>query len=348
MKALFSEYKLNDQLTLKNRIVMAPMTRVKAVAGNVPTPAATQYYARRADAGLIVTEGTIISPEATGYHGVPGIYSQAQIDQWQQVSNAVHANGGNIFMQIWHVGRVSHPEFIDGKLPVAPSKTFMSERVKRTKDLYYGESRALTLDEVHAEIATYAQAAKNAIAAGFDGVEIHGANGYLIDQFMHYDTNKRDDEFGGTPQNMARFALMVVQAVAEAVGCARTAIRLSPAAYLNEIKPDARDMAVFEYLLRELSKLPIAYVHTGNFDDTKTHAVLNNMTMTHFMRNNYAGTLIAAGSYSAQTAEQGIEKGDFDLAAFGRPFIANPDLVKKLANGEALQDYDAGMLDELY
>lgn len=345
---LLNEYKLNEQLTLKNRIVMAPMTRSKNDPDAAPTQLSVEYYARRADAGLILTEGTIIRPDGKGYPDVPGIYTQTQIERWKKVTDAVHARGGKIFMQIWHAGRVSHPYYLNGELPVAPSKTWMSGPVRRSNGLNYGESRALTADEIHQLIADFAQAAKNAMAAGFDGVEIHGANGYLVDQFLHHDTNRRDDEFGGTPENMSRFALLVMQKVGEAIGYDRVGIRLSPGAYLNEIKTDMRDGAVFEYLLQQLSKLSIAYVHTGNFDDSNTFAELNDQTMTAFMRKHYSGTLIAAGQYLPASAEQGIENGDFDLAAFGRPFIANPDLVTRIAEGAELQAYDVAMLGTLY
>ena len=344
---LFTEYQLNKLFTLKNRILMAPMTRVNADANFVPTQAMADYYARRADAGLIITEGTIISREARGHNHVPGIFTEAQIAKWRVVTDAVHARGGLIFCQIWHVGRVSHPTFLEGKLPISASVTTMTGRISRS-DLLFGTSRAATLDEIKELIATYAQAAKNAIAAGFDGVEIHGANGYLIDQFLHHHTNLRNDEYGGSIEKMARFALEVVQACGAAIGFERVALRLSPGAYLNEIIGEMRDGQVFQYLFTQLNKLPIAYVHTGNFDHTKTFPELDGLTMTHFMRQHYAGTVVAAGSYDVALAQYGITAHQFDLAAFGRPFIANPDLVARLKSGQLLEKYDVGMLKELY
>lgn len=345
---LFTPFKLNDSLSLANRIVMAPMTRSKAASGNVPTEQMAQYYARRADAGLIVTEGTVIRPDAIGYPDVPGVYTDEQITGWQAVTKAVHDKGGKIFNQIWHVGRVSHPSFLNGELPVSPSATIMSGPVRRSEGLHYGKSRELSREEIEALVACFAQAATNARKAGFDGIEIHGANGYLIDQFLHYDTNHRQDAYGGDVESIARFALDVVKACGEAIGFDRVGLRLSPGAYLNEIKGDARDKHVFAYLLRQLNDLNIAYVHTGNFDDHQIFAELDGKTMTAFMREHYKGTLIASGSYTSVEAKEYITNDSFDLVAFGRPFIANPDLVTRLRDDKPLKEYDVGMLGDLY
>lgn len=345
---MLNEYPLSTQLTLKNKIVMAPMTRVQANDDFVPTPAMADYYARRAEAGLIVTEGTIISADGRGHNNVPGIFNQAHVHHWQHVTDAVHHRDGLIFLQIWHVGRVSHPYFLQGALPVSASKTEMTGRLSRMQNLNYGKSRAATLADIKILINQYADAAANAIKAGFDGIEIHGANGYLIDQFLHYDTNKREDDYGGTPEKMARFALEVVKACGDMIGYERVGLRLSPGAYLNEIKGDKRDEAVFKYLLTQLNSLNIAYVHTGSFDDTKTYAELSDKTMTAFIRTHYRGTVIASGGYTPEKAQLGIENGDFNLAAIGRPFIANPDLMLRIRAAQSLQAYDAGMLTTLY
>lgn len=345
---LFTTHQLNKLFTLKNRIVMAPMTRVSATAELVPTAAMADYYARRADAGLIVTEGTVISNDARGYDFVPGIFTQDQIKHWRVVTDKVHAKGGLIFCQIWHVGRVSHPNFLDGKLPVSASATTMTGRISRGNGLMYGSARAATLEEIKEIIAAFGQAARNAISAGFDGVEIHGANGYLIDQFLHHHTNLRQDDYGRSIENMARFALEVVQACCDAIGNERVALRLSPGAYLNEIVGDPRDAQVFQYLLKHVSAMQLAYTHTGNFDHTKTFPELDGMTMTQFMRQNYEGTLIAAGAYDVAIVEAGITSHLFDLAAFGRPFIANPDLVTRLREGRPLEKYDVTMLNRLF
>ncbi len=345
---LLSEYTLNHLLTLKNRIVMAPMTRTKAADDFSPTAAMTDYYARRADAGLIVTEGTIISADALGYNNVPGIFSDKQIEHWHHVTDKVHEKDGIIFCQIWHVGRVSHPAFLNGNLPISASETVMTGRVYRSKDLTHGKCRSASIEEIKKIIHSYAAAAENAIKAGFDGVEIHGANGYLVDQFLHYHTNQRNDDYGGSPENMARFALEVVNACGAAIGYERVGLRLSPGGYLHEIVGDKRDAAVFQYLLETLNTTPIAYVHTGNFNDAKQFEELNNLTMTKFMRQFYRGTLIACGSYTWETALQAIEQNEFDLIALGRAFIANPDLIDKIKKNQPLDAYHASMLDTLY
>ncbi|EKD70640.1 MAG: hypothetical protein ACD_46C00463G0002 [uncultured bacterium] len=347
LNKLFTPYQLNDFLTLKNRIIMAPMTRNVADNNFVPTQAMAEYYARRADTGLIITEGTIIRLDARGYSNVPGIYTEAQIAGWQRITQAVHKAGGKIFSQIWHVGRVSHPYFIHGELPISASETIMQGEIKRIQGLKYGKSRAATLQEIDELIASFANAAKNAMRAGFDGIEIHGANGYLIDQFLHHHTNLRTDQYGGTSQNMARFAVEVVKACGDAIGFEQVGIRLSPGAYLNEIIGDVRDALAFQSLLEQLNQLPIAYVHTGSFDDTKTYAELNHQTMTTFIRTHYHGTVIACGGYSPEQAELGLSENEFDLIAFGRPLIANPDFVERLKIKQNLQTYDVSMLQQL-
>lgn len=343
MNQLLNKYKLNKIFTLKNKIIMAPMTRAKATDDLVPTDAMAEYYARRADAGLIITEGTVISPDGLGYKNVPGIFSDMQIKHWRKVTDRVHQQNGLIFSQIWHVGRVSHPNFLQGKLPISASETMMTGRLSRS-DLIHGKSRAATLPEIKELISLYARAAENAIKAGFDGVEIHAANGYLIDQFLHHHTNQRQDEYGGSPENMARFALEIVHVCGQAIGYERLGIRLSPGGYLNEIIGNSRDALVFQYLLEQLNKIPMAYVHTGNFDDAKKFKELNDMTMSEFLRKHYQGNLIASGSYTFHSAENGIKNNLFDLVAIGRPFIANPDLIKRFEMGKNLVPYDSSML----
>lgn len=344
---LFSEYQLNTTLHLKNRIVMAPMTRAKSESDFTPTAAMAKYYAARAAAGLIVTEGTIISPDARGHDNVPGMFNAQQAAGWQRVTDAVHQQNGIIFSQLWHVGRVSHPIFLNGKLPISASATAMTGKIPRSQNLEFGSARAATTDDINRTIQDYRDAAERAISAGFDGIEIHGANGYLLDQFLHHHTNLRDDEYGGSPENMTRLALQVVAACSDAVGAENIGIRLSPGAYLNQIIGDVRDGEVFQYLLNQLSSMDIAYVHTGSFDHNAVFAELDGMTMSQFMRRHYHGTLISAGQYDAEKADGCIRDGQFDLAAFGRPFIANPDLVDRLKNGLPLTAYDAKMLNTL-
>lgn len=345
---LFQPYEIHKNLILKNRIVMAPMTRAKADDNSNPTTVMADYYAKRADAGLIITEATIISADAKGHTNTPGIFTSQHIDGWNRITDKVHSNGGHIFSQLWHVGRVSHPNFLNGNLPIAPSETVMTGRVWRTDGLQYGKSRSATIGEIQNIVEDYVNAAKNAIEAGFDGIEIHGANGYLIDQFLHYHTNHRTDVYGETPENMARFALEVINACGEAIGFSKIGVRLSPGGYLNQIVGDVRDGKVFQYLLEQLNQYPIAYVHTGNFNDKTQFPELNNLTMTGFMRKHYKGTLIASGSYSFDEAEQQIQRSEFDLIAIGRPFIANHDLINRLQNKLAIEPYHESMLTTLY
>ena len=290
----------------------------------------------------------MISAEALGCRYVPGIFNENQISHWKKVTDQVHKNNGLIFLQIWHVGRVSHPDFLSGKLPIGPSASVMTGAVYRSSGLTYGPSRAATLAEIKQLIEAYAAAAQNAVKAGFDGVEIHGANGYLVDQFLHHHTNQREDDYGGNVENMARFALDVVKACGEIIGYERVGIRLSPGAYLNQIVGDPRDAAVFQSLFSSLNQYPIAYVHVGNFDDTKTFTELNQMTMSAFIRSHYRNTLIGCGSYTAETAMKSILDKTFDLIAFGRSFIANPNLIEILRNQGELQLYDNRMLDILF
>ncbi len=342
---LFQPITLSKTLSLKNRIAMAPLTRCMAGPGLVPTQTMADYYARRADVGLIISEATIIRADAQGYPNVPGIWSSAQIEGWQRVTDAVHANDGVMFCQLWHVGRVSHQIF-HGTRPVSASAIGLNERIRRMPGLTYPVPRALSAGEIEQLIEDYATAAANARAAGFDGVEIHGANGYLLDQFLHYASNHRDDEFGGTPENMVRFPLAVIDAVIDAVGADRVGLRLSPGAYAH-MSEDKRDKAVFELLLSELEKRDLAYLHVGIFDDSMTFESLDGLQSSVFLRQNYKGNFIGCGSYTAAQADASIASGAHDMVAIGRPLIANPDYVSRVQQGEALVDYDADMLNTL-
>lgn len=346
-KILLKEYQLNKALRLKNRIIMAPMTRAQASSEMLATEEMAAYYAKRSGAGLIITEGTVIRGDGIGHTNVPGIYKEQQIDAWKKVTAAVHENNGLIFMQLWHVGRVSHPTFLNGGLPISASETTMTGRISRSPGLFHGKARAATVSEIQEIVSAFAKCAQNAIQAGFDGVEIHGANGYLIDQFLHHDTNRRIDSYGGNPENMARFPLEVIQAVGETIGYERVGLRLSPGAYLNEITGNSKDAEVFSYLLNNLNNLSLAYLHTGNFNDSVRFKELNDMTMSEFLRKHFKGKLIASGGYSAESAEEAISSGKFDLVSMGRPFIANYDLIRRLERGEALEPYDVTMLNKL-
>lgn len=342
---LLTPFKLNNTIELNNRVLMAPLTRCMADDNLVPTQDMVEYYARRANAGLIISEATIIRPDAQGYPNTPGLFTAEQIKGWKKVTDAVHANGGKMFAQLWHVGRVAHPHFFDGDV-LAPSAIGVEGSVPRMRELTYITPKAATTDDIKSLVADYAKAAKNAIEAGFDGVEIHGANGYLIDQFLHYAANTRSDEYGQTPENMSRFALEVTDAVIAAVGSDRTALRVTPGAYFN-MSEDNRDKAVFDYLLAELEKRDLAYLHGGIFDDSTTFESLKGKTTSEFLRAGYKGTLVGVGSYSFESAKEAINDDKFDLIAIGRPFIANPDYISKITNGEELVPYSDEMLAEL-
>jgi len=346
---LFQPYALNDTINLNNRILMAPLTRCMADDNLVPTQAMAEYYARRAEAGLIISEAVIIRPDGQGYPNTPGLFSQAQIEGWKIVTNAVHSNGGKIFAQLWHTGRVAHPYFYGNgntDAPVlAPSAVGVEGSVPRMRELAYKIPRAVTVDEIKTLVVDYGKAAENAIEAGFDGVEIHGANGYLVDQFLHHDSNRRTDEYGGSSENMVRFPLEVLDEVIRKIGADRTGLRVSPGAYFN-ITGDNEDRAVFDHLLPALEQRNLAFLHIGIFDDSMEFDYLGG-SASSYVRANYSKTLVGVGSYSAETASNAIGADKFDLIAFGRPFIANPDYVAKIRTNEPLTSYSEEMLTSL-
>ncbi|MCF6440251.1 alkene reductase [Pseudoalteromonas luteoviolacea] len=342
---LFQPYKLNAAISLKNRVLMAPLTRCMADDALVPTDDMAAYYARRADAGLIISEATIIRPDGQGYPNTPGLFTPEQIIGWRKVTDAVHKNGGKIFAQLWHTGRTAHPYFYDGDTVIAPSDRGLEGTVPRMRELSYQVPTPATVEQIKQLVDDYAQAAANAIDAGFDGVEIHGANGYLIDQFLHYDSNTRTDQYGETPKNMSRFALEVVDAIAARIGHEKTALRLSPGAYFN-MAADARDKAVFDYLLPELEKRDLAFLHIGIFDDDMTFEHLGGRA-SDYVRARYQKTLVGVGGFTPETGATAIETDRFDLLAIGRPFIANPDYMSKVKNQQALTEYNEEMLATL-
>ncbi len=337
---LLQTYRLNEKLSFKNRVIMAPMTRCVNDDDLVPTADMAAYYAKRANAGMIISEAMIIHPRAQGYPNVPGIFSDAQIAGWANVVDAVHAEGGQMFAQIWHTGRIAHSSLIDGQLPVAPSAIAAEGHVSRAEgDAAYDVPHEMSVDEIHEMAECYAQAAENAMQAGFDGVEIHGANGYLIDQFLHYDPNHRTDEYGGSPENHTRFCLEVVDAVLARVDNNRVGLRLSPAGYA-QMKEDPRDGDVFRYLLPEVTKRNLAYVHAAIFFDTVTYDYLDGLTVTGFIRKYYDGNAIGVGSYTPDSAAPLVADGTFDLIAIGRLYLSNADLVGKVKRGEELNPID--------
>lgn len=338
---------LNSSLSFSNRIVMAPMTRAMSYEDGTPTEDMIPYYAKRAEAGLIITEGTIISEKARGYRHVPGLFSQSHINAWRKITDAVHNNGGKIFCQLWHVGRVSHPQFLKGERPISPSQTKMTGPVRRETGLYYGESKEASVQEIQDITSAFTRAADYAMQAGFDGIELHGANGYLIDQFLHHSTNLRTDEFGGTPQKMAHFLLNLLSHLKQVISLERVGIRLSPVGYLNQVTPSPKDKTVFIYLLQQLNHMEIAYIHTGAFDDNITYPELDNQTMSNFIRQHSQQPLIACGSYDLAKAENGLKNHQFDMIALGRPFLSNPFLIETIKAGKIWQPYDVSMLETL-
>jgi N-ethylmaleimide reductase len=332
---LFEPYRLGD-IELANRIVMAPLTRNRAGLGNVPTFLMAQYYAQRASAGLIITEATQVSPEGQGYEATPGIHSAEQIAGWKQVTQAVHARGGRIFLQLWHVGRISHVSLQpDGKAPVAPSpiranaKTFIGGEFVEVS-----APRALLLEEIPVLVDAYRQGARNAIEAGFDGVEVHGANGYLIDQFLRDGTNHREDIYGGSIANRSRFLLEVTEAVISAVGANRVGVRLSPVSPSNDVG-DNDPALLFSYAVTKLNALRPVYIDLVE-GATGGAREFGGPFDFQSLRQQFQGAYIANNGYSLELAAETIERGAADLVAFGKPFIANPDLVRRLRNGAPL------------
>jgi len=342
---LFQSVQLDSQLVLKNRIVMAPLTRSMSDDALVPTEDMAAYYGRRGDAGLIISEATLVSQDGQGYPNGPGLYTQAQVEGWQRVTQRVHDKGGKIFAQIWHTGRASHSIYHNGKVPMSASNVALAGHVPLTDNLEYETPRAMEPSEIQTLIKQFAQAAKNAMAAGFDGVEIHGANGYLIDQFLHWHSNRRLDEYGGNPENMARLVIDILNAVKAVIPENKIALRLSPQAFFN-MEHDDRDKQVFDHLLQKLNQFQLAYVHTGIFADDNSE--FWGGTITQYIRSHYRGTVIANGGYDAQSAAKTIEQGDADLVAIGRAFIANHDYIEKVKTNQAITAYDESMLASLY
>ena len=336
---LLTQYNLGE-IALSNRMVMAPMTRSRAGEGNVPTGLMTKYYRQRSSAGLIISEGTQISQQGIGYPWTPGIHTDEQVKGWKKVTSAVHEEGGKIFAQIWHVGRVSHPCYHDGEPPVAPSAVKPEGQIFTADGMKdFVTPRALETDEILDIIEDYVQAAHNATKAGFDGVEIHGANGYLIDQFLKDGTNNRDDQYGGNLKNRTRFALEVVEAVTEAIGAEKTGIRFSPAGR-NQGISDSNPKETFGYLLEQLNEFNLAFVHlmepmsdVSNFDNYPVN-------VTEYFSDIYNGTIITNAGYNQESGNHAIESGTTDLVAYGRLFLANPDLPARFAVDANLNDPD--------
>lgn len=330
--SLFSPVRLGA-LDLPSRLVMAPMTRNRT-PGQAPNALNAEYYAQRAGAGLIVTEGTTPDASGRGYIDIPGLYNDAQVRGWRGVAEAVHARGGHIFVQLMHTGRISHPDFLDGNQPVsasaipAPGQIYTHTGMKP-----HGTPRALEADEIPALIATYGRAAKLAREAGLDGVEVHGANGYLPNQFLAPNVNQRSDAWGGSIEKRARFLLEATDSAIAAIGADRVGVRLSPGGVFNDIHdPDAP--ATYAYVAAELAKRKLAYLHIFNTNP--------GFDVPALIRTHYKGTLILNGGYDRARADADIASGLADLVAFGVPYLANPDLPARLAQGAALNAPDQG------
>src|SRR6218665_29602 len=336
---LFETYQLK-QLTLSNRIVMPPMTRSRAGTGDVPTALMADYYSQRASAGLLISEGTPVSAQGRGYAWTPGIYTRDQVEGWKTVTNAVHNNGGRIFAQLWHVGRVSHPVFQDDHgSPVAPS-AILAEGVKvfLAKDnsdsitgngemVQHAMPRELSIPGIKQIVKDFAQAAKNAIEAGFDGIELHGANGYLIEQFIDSQTNHRTDEYGGGPEKKLRFLREVVEAVVAVIGAERVGVRQAPLTTLMGAVDDHPE-ETYIAAAKMLDQLGIAYIHIA--EAGWDNAPVMPVSFKEAYRRAFKGTLIYSGKYTKDRAEQALANGWADLIGFGRPFISNPDLPYRL------------------
>ena len=326
-------------LLLPNRIVMAPLTRNRCI-DTIPGPLQAEYYRQRASAAFIISEATQISPQGIGYPNTPGIYSPEQVAAWRQVTDAVHAAGGRMFLQLWHVGRISHPSLQpDGALPVAPSAIKPAGEAVTYEGLKtFVTPRALKLDEIPGLIDAYRQATLNAREAGFDGVEVHAANGYLLDQFLRDGTNRRTDQYGGSIENRARLLLEVLQAVTGAWQAERVGVRLSPLNPFNDIR-DSNPEATFSYVVRALNRFGLAYLHVTEWGADKPGAAGPPFDLFR-LREIYEGIYMTNGGYDKARANAVLAAGKTDLVAFGKLFLANPDLVERFAKDAPLNEPD--------
>lgn len=342
---LFRPFDLTPRLRLPNRIVLAPCTRNRALADLSPTPGAVEHYAARAAAGLLITEAVLISHGIQGYIDTPGIYTDAHQEAWARVATAVHERGGRIFMQLWHPGRMAHSHF-HGVPPRAPSAVFDPGPRRQTRvALEHEPPVPLSEAEITGIFADYEQAALRAVAAGFDGVEIHAANGYLPEQFWRMHTNRRHDAWGGTPERRARFCVTLCRRLAAGIGADRVGLRLSPMAYFSEMKYSPGDNQALDVILARLSDEGLAYVHTGIVED-KPEPVLGG-TSTQYLRARWPGVVVANGALTPEQGATLVDDGGAELVAFGKLFLANSDLVERLAAGKPLAAYSRAVLDRL-
>lgn len=332
MPTLFDPIKLGD-LTLPNRVFMAPLTRQRASNGRVPNDMMRDYYVQRASAGLILSEATAVTPTGVGYADTPGIWSDEQVEGWKRVTKGIHEAGGRIFLQLWHVGRVSDPYFLDGQLPVAPSAIAANGHVSHLKPQRpYVTPRALELREIPEIVSAFRTGAINAQRAGFDGVEIHAANGYLLDQFLQDGTNKRSDEYGGPIENRARLMLEITDAAIAIWGVDRVGVHLAPRRDAHSMS-DSDPAATFTYVAKELGKRKIAFIAA------REH--IGEDSLGPKLKKAFGGVYVANEQMTKESANQLLQRGDADAVAFGKAFISNPDLPKRLKIGAPLAEWDS-------
>ncbi|MGR5062388.1 alkene reductase [Photobacterium sp. DNB22_13_2] len=348
MSKLFEQTQLKS-LALQNRLVMAPMTRARSSQpGNIPNQMMANYYQQRASAGLIISEATQISDDSQGYSFTPGVYTNEQIDGWKLVTQAVKHQGAAMYCQLWHVGRVSHPTFQQGELPIAPSalapvetQVWIADEQGNGNMVDCIQPRAMTQADIDRVVQDFANAAKSAIASGFDGVEIHGGNGYLIDQFLRTNSNHRTDNYGGARENRIRFLLEVVDAVSDAIGADKVGVRLAPFITFKDMNCPDIVPTILE-ASKQLQARDIAYLHLSEADWDDAPVIPESFRME--LREHFTNTIIVAGSYTQERADEILDKGYADLIAFGRPFVSNPDLVERLKNNQQLAALDGSTL----
>ncbi len=329
MPTLFDPIKIGD-LELSNRIIMAPLTRCRAEPGRVPGDLMVEYYSQRADAGLIISEATSVTPMGVGYPDTPGIWSAEQVQGWKKITEAVHAKGGKIVLQLWHVGRISDPIYLDGQLPVAPSAIKPAGHVSLVRPMKdYETPRALETAEIPGIIEAYRKGAENAKEAGFDGVEIHGANGYLLDQFLQDSTNQRTDQYGGSLENRARLMLEVTDAAVSVWGAGRVGVHLAPRADSHDMG-DSNRAETFGYVARELGKRGVAFICTRE--------KAGEDSLGPQLKQLFGGVYIANERFTKEQAGTWLAEGKADAVAFGIPYIANPDLVERLRRDAPLNE----------
>ncbi|HAS6297475.1 TPA: N-ethylmaleimide reductase [Vibrio vulnificus] len=348
MSKLFEPTQLKH-LDLQNRVAMAPMTRARtSQPGNIPNAMMATYYKQRASAGLIISEATQISDDSQGYSFTPGVYTDEQVAGWKRVTQAVKSQGAAMFCQLWHVGRVSHPVFQKGEQPIAPSalapvetKVWIADEHGNGNMVDCVEPRAMSQDDIDRVVSDFAYAAKRAIEAGFDGVEIHGGNGYLIDQFLRTNSNHRTDQYGGSRENRIRFLLQVVDAVSQAIGADKVGVRLAPFITFKDMNCPDIVPTILE-ASKQLQARDIAYLHLSEADWEDAPEIPESFRIE--LREYFTNTIIVAGSYTQARADEVLEKGYADLVAFGRPFVSNPDLVERLKHQQPLAELDGATL----